>query len=86
MEHPYDPKKRADAEEKQIRNLARVKRERDNQQVQACLRRLKDAANDESLNLIPPMLEAVKAYATIGEMCGVSREVFGEYGAYNIEV
>lgn len=86
MEHPYDPKKRADAEEKQIRNLAQVKGERDNRQVQACLRRLKDAAKDESLNLVPPILEAVKAYVTIGEMCGVLREAFGEYGAYNIEV
>jgi methylmalonyl-CoA mutase N-terminal domain/subunit len=32
-------------------------------------------------NLVPPVLEAVRAYATIGEICGVLREVFGEYQA-----
>jgi methylmalonyl-CoA mutase N-terminal domain/subunit len=30
-------------------------------------------------NLLPPMREALRAYATIGEVCGVLREVFGEY-------
>ena len=44
-----------------------------------CLSRLKDAAQDEDVNLMPVILEAVKAYASLGEMCGVMREVFGEY-------
>ena len=35
------------------------------------------AAGDE--NLLPPIVEAVKAYATMGEMCGVLRHVFGDY-------
>ena len=84
VEHPYDPQKRAAAEEKQKANLAGVKRERDNESVQACLNRLDEAARDEEVNLIPPILEAVKAYATLGEMCHVLRGVFGEYQAYNV--
>jgi len=84
VEHPYDPVKRAEAEEKQIANLAKVRRERDNEKVQACLKRLGEAARDEDVNLIPPILEAVKAYASIGEMCGVLRGVFGEYRTYNV--
>ena len=84
VEHPYDPQKRAAAEEKQIAKLAGVKRERDNESVQACLNRLDEAARDEEVNLIPPILEAVKAYATLGEMCHVLRGVFGEYQAYNV--
>ena len=84
VEHPYDPVKRAQAEERQIANLARVKRERDNEVVNGTLRQLKEAAWDEEVNLIPPILEAVKAYATIGEICSVLREVFGEYPAYNV--
>ena len=42
------------------------------------LRRLEQAARS-SENLMPPLLESVKAYATLGEMMGVFREVFGEY-------
>jgi len=75
----YDPKKREEAEERQLANLARVKQERDNAQVKATLARLKEAAKDESVNLIPPILEAVKAYATVGEMCGTLKQVFGEF-------
>jgi len=84
VEHPYDPVKRAEAEQKQIANLAKVKRERDNEKVKACLKRLEEAARDESLNTIPPILEAVKEYATLGEMCRVLRDVFGEYQAYKV--
>lgn len=80
--HPYDPKKREEAEARQLENLAKVKRERDNKAVKASLKRLKEAAQDESVNLIPPLMESVKLYATEGEMCGVLREVFGEYQAY----
>jgi len=84
VEHPYDPVKRAEAEEKQITNLIKVRRERDNEKVQACLKRLGEAARDEDVNLIPPILEAVRAYVTIGEICGVLRRVFGEYQAYSV--
>jgi methylmalonyl-CoA mutase N-terminal domain/subunit len=82
--YPYDPEKRARAEERQLAVLAKVKKERDNAQVKACLRRLEDAARDESVNLLPLILESVKAYATVGEMCGVLRRVFGEYQAFTM--
>ncbi|MBI2909966.1 MAG: methylmalonyl-CoA mutase [Chloroflexi bacterium] len=82
--HPYDPMKREQAEERQIANLARVRKERDNATVAAALKRLREEARDESVNLIPAILEAVKAYATLGEMCGILREVFGEYREFGV--
>jgi len=77
--HPYDPKKREDAEERQLANLAKVKKERDNQTVQSTLKDLHKAAKDEQENLMPYFLDCVKAYATVGEMCNVLRDVFGEW-------
>ena len=77
--HPYDPKKREDAEERHLANLAKVKRERDNNRVQSTLKELHKAAKDEKENLIPYLLDCVKAYATIGEMCNILRDVFGEW-------
>ena len=77
--HPYDAEKRAKAEERQIGNLREVKRNRNNQEVMEALKRLRGVAADEKVNLIPVILEAVKSYATIGEICGVLREEFGEY-------
>ena len=79
VEHPYSPEERETAEEKQIANLREIRKERDNQKVESTLKTLRDAAQDKDANLIPSILEAVKAYATIGEMCGVLREVFGEH-------
>ena len=60
--------------------LAQLKRERDNDQVQQTLNRLKEAAHGED-NLMPFVLEAVRSYATVGEVCGILRSVFGEYKA-----
>ena len=77
--HPYDPKKRDDAEERQLANLAQVKKERDNRKVQSTLKELHKAAKDEKENLIPYFLDCVKAYATIGEMCNILRDIFGEW-------
>jgi methylmalonyl-CoA mutase N-terminal domain/subunit len=48
--------------------------------VEKCLAELKAAARTDA-NLMPYILDAVKAYATLGEICGVLREVFGEYQA-----
>lgn len=72
-------KKWEEAEERQIANLAKVKKERDNDRVRSTLKELRKAAKDESVNLIPYFLDCVKAYASIGEMCGVLRDVFGEW-------
>jgi len=68
-------------EEGERRHLARLKKvreERDQNKVERALEQLRKAAEGEE-NLMPYILEAVKAYATLGETCGVLREVFGEY-------
>jgi len=75
---PYDASRRKDAEERQIASLEKVKKERDNEKVRACLKRIGEAAQDESVNLIPLFVEAVKEYASMGEICGELIEVFGE--------
>ena len=69
-----------EAENAQVKSLEALRRERDSRSVSAALARLRDAALGEE-NLLPPILQAVKAYATVGEICGVLREVFGEYKA-----
>ena len=66
------------SEERQIRSLKKVRRERDNREVRQKLLALEKAAKG-SENLMPPLLETVKAYATLGETMDVLREVFGEY-------
>ena len=67
-----------EGEARQIESLNAVRRTRDNREVASRLRDLKLAAKGDA-NLMPPLLEAVRAYATLGEMMGVFREVFGEY-------
>ena len=67
-----------EGEERQIESLNAVRRTRDNREVARRLKDLEAAARGEA-NLMPPLLEAVRAYATLGEMMGVFREVFGEY-------
>ncbi|HIQ04453.1 MAG TPA: methylmalonyl-CoA mutase [Anaerolineae bacterium] len=65
--------------DRQVARLNRVRSERDNSQVEKTLARLRDAAQDETINLMYPILECVRAYATLGEIMGVFRDVFGEY-------
>jgi len=65
-------------EENQRRKLSQLKQERDTLAVSGSLDRLKEAAAGTG-NLMPPILEAVRAYATLGEICDVLRDVFGEY-------
>jgi len=67
-----------EVERLQKERLAALKRKRDNKKVRESLEKLRIAAMD-NVNMMPPIIEAVKAYATIGEMCDVLREVFGEY-------
>jgi len=64
--------------ERQINRLKEVRRRRDQRRVAETLQQLRKAAQSSD-NLMPYILEAVKAYATMGEICGVLREVFGEY-------
>ncbi|SDJ65273.1 acyl-CoA mutase large subunit family protein [Sediminibacillus albus] len=63
----------------QIRSLHEVRNGRDQELVNQCLANLKKAAADEKVNLMPYILEAVRAYTTVGEICNVLREQFGEY-------
>jgi methylmalonyl-CoA mutase N-terminal domain/subunit len=82
--HPYDPRKREEAELTQIAKLKKLRRDRDNDSVKKALQRMQEAAKDEDVNLMPHILEAVKAYATIGEMCDALRSVFGEYRGFGV--
>ncbi|MBI4289533.1 MAG: methylmalonyl-CoA mutase family protein [Chloroflexi bacterium] len=61
---------------KQQARLARVKAERDNSQVKAALKHLEVAARGKD-NTMPPILDAVEAYASLGEICNVLRGAFG---------
>lgn len=64
--------------ERQIARLEKMKAARDNDAVKAALEKLREAAKGTE-NLMPYLIYAVKTYATLGEICGVLREEFGEY-------
>lgn len=64
--------------ERQIARLEKMKAARDNEAVKAALEKLREAAKGTE-NLMPYLIDAVKTYATLGEICGVLREEFGEY-------
>ncbi len=83
-EKPVEGLLRVDASvgELQKKKLADLRAKRDNAAVTAALAKLEAACGDDSINLMPIILEAVKTYATLGEICGVMRKVFGEYQAH----
>jgi len=64
--------------EMQKKKLEKLRRTRDNSKVSQGLDNLKEAAQSDK-NLMPYILEAARNYATLGEICGILREVFGEY-------
>lgn len=70
----YDPRE----EERQIAKLARLRRERDGVAVARALERVRDAAR-ANVNVMEPVLEAARTYATMGEICDALRDVYGEY-------
>jgi methylmalonyl-CoA mutase N-terminal domain/subunit len=72
--HPY----RAEEAETQRARLRRVRERRDSAQVQRCLEALRAAASS-GRNTMPAILDAVEAYATVGEVCSVLKEVFGTF-------
>ena len=82
--HPYDPGKREEAELLQIAKLKKLRKNRNNDSVKQALMIMQEAAKDEDVNLMTYILEAVKKYATIGEMCDTLRDVFGEYKGFGI--
>ena len=65
-------------QKRQMANLAQVKATRDAAKVTACLAAVRDAAKNKQ-NLMPPIIESAKAYATQQEICDVLRDVFGTY-------
>jgi methylmalonyl-CoA mutase N-terminal domain/subunit len=65
-------------EKKQIEKLKKIKRSRNNMQVSKALEGVREAAKTDE-NLLTPILQAVKVYATLGEICDVLRQEFGEY-------
>ena len=72
--HPY----REEEAKKQVARLNHIKQQRDNKAVQQALSEVRAAASGSD-NVMPAAMNAVEAYATVGEICGELREVFGTY-------
>jgi methylmalonyl-CoA mutase N-terminal domain/subunit len=72
--YAFDPR----VAEAQVARLRRLRRERAQGAAEQALARLRDTARGRE-NLMPPILEAVRAYATLGEMAGALRDVWGEH-------
>jgi methylmalonyl-CoA mutase N-terminal domain/subunit len=72
-----------EAERRQIERLNKVRQKRDQVKVESTLASVRRAAEAKAAgkeeNIVPSILEAVRAYATVGEIFGLLREVFGEY-------
>ena len=72
--HPYN----AEATDFQVEKLRKMRKKRNSKKVNQCLNLLReDARNDK--NLLPPVIEAVKEYATVGEIIQTLKDVYGEY-------
>jgi methylmalonyl-CoA mutase N-terminal domain/subunit len=67
-----------EGERRQCERVQRVRAERDAAAWEAAMARLEQCARGQE-NLLPPMIEAVKAYATVGEVCDRLRSVWGEH-------
>jgi methylmalonyl-CoA mutase N-terminal domain/subunit len=72
--HPYN----AEAADFQVEKLRKVRKKRNSEKVNRCLNLLRDDAQ-KSKNLMPIVIEAVKEYATVGEIIQVLKDVYGEY-------
>ncbi len=73
----------SETEGKQIERLKRLKQERDSQRVNEILGRVREVAGSRQ-NIMPELIEAVKVYATVGEISDVLRDVFGEFREPNV--
>jgi len=69
----------AQAEQEQVERLRHMKQNCNSNAVEACLTKLKDAARTEKAPLMEPIIEAVEANGTIGEISNALRDVWGEY-------
>ena len=68
-----------DTEDLQLKRLAAAKQSRDSEAVSRSLQTVRSAAADPGVNLVPPVVDAAKTYATEGEICDALAEVFGRY-------
>jgi methylmalonyl-CoA mutase, N-terminal domain len=66
-----------DLERQQIERIQALRATRDAAAAEAALARLKEDAAHDDRNLMPPIVEAARAYVTMGEMCDALREVWG---------
>ncbi|MDQ3889550.1 MAG: methylmalonyl-CoA mutase family protein, partial [Actinomycetota bacterium] len=66
-------------EEKQVERVRALRAQRDAAAIEIALERLKRDARESDVNLMPAIIAAAKAYATIGEMCDALREVWGTW-------
>ena len=71
-------KVKPEVETQQKAHIEKLRQQRDNAKVQSSLQQLKETAETDT-NLMPAIIEAVSTYATLGEICDVLRQVFGEY-------
>jgi methylmalonyl-CoA mutase N-terminal domain/subunit len=65
-------------EKEQVASLQKLRKTRDNRKTEETLGKLQHSAEKDE-NLMPAIIEAIKAYATLGEICNVLRKVYGEY-------
>jgi methylmalonyl-CoA mutase N-terminal domain/subunit len=72
--HPY----REEEALEQVKRLNKVRADRDDAAVAKLLETVRQAAKDGT-NVMPSIMDAVEAYATVGEVCGALRDVFGTY-------
>ena len=68
-----------ESQERHLDRLRRVRRERDQSALSEALQRFENASRAGRENLMPFIIDAVRAYATLGEMCNILRAVYGEY-------
>ncbi|KGP73370.1 acyl-CoA mutase large subunit family protein [Pontibacillus yanchengensis] len=66
-------------EKQQVEKTQSIRENRDQLAVEQALSQIKQAAQHSDINLMPLILDAVKAYATVGEICNVLRKEYGEY-------
>jgi methylmalonyl-CoA mutase N-terminal domain/subunit len=68
-----------EVEDQQLKRLAEVKADRDGEAVEAALARVRSDASEPTTNLMPALLDASNAYATVGEICESLASVFGRH-------
>jgi methylmalonyl-CoA mutase N-terminal domain/subunit len=68
-----------ESQERHLQRLQRVRRERNQPAVAEALQRLENTAREGRDNLMPAIMDSVRAYATLGDMCNVLRGVYGEH-------